>query len=131
MSQNRTLNELVTDVHQTAVEKGWWDGGDRNPLELHMLMVTEVAEATECARSDLPTIYAEVPGPNDLPIHTTDIDRIISEVLKPEGEAIELADVVIRIMDYFGKKDWDLNEAIEMKIAFNKTRPHRHGGKKY
>jgi hypothetical protein len=48
---------------------------------------------------------------------------------KTEGEAIELADAVIRIMDYFEAMGWDLEEAIRIKSAYNETRPYRHGGK--
>ena len=51
--------------------------------------------------------------------------------IKPEGELIELADAVIRIFDYAGAKGWDLEEAIKLKMTYNKTRSHRHGGKKY
>ena len=51
--------------------------------------------------------------------------------MKPCGEAIELADVVIRIMDYFGHKKWNLEKCIEMKMKYNKGRAYRHGGKKY
>jgi len=50
---------------------------------------------------------------------------------KPEGEAVELADAVIRIMDYFESKGWDLEHVIELKHDYNKTRSYRHGGKKY
>ena len=48
----------------------------------------------------------------------------------PEGVPIELADVVIRIMDMCGLYGIDLEEAIKTKMEYNKTRPHRHGGKK-
>ncbi len=41
-----TLREMQTEAHRTAVEKGWYDG-DRPPLELLMLITTEVAECAE------------------------------------------------------------------------------------
>lgn len=50
---------------------------------------------------------------------------------KAEGEAIELADAVIRIMDYFGHKGWDFEKIVRLKFEYNKTRSHRHGGKAY
>lgn len=51
--------------------------------------------------------------------------------LKPEGEAIELVDVIIRIFDYFGKKNWDLENLLQIKCTYNSERSHRHGGKLY
>ncbi len=49
---------------------------------------------------------------------------------KPEGIPIELADTVIRILAFCGAHDIDLEDAIDQKIAYNLTRPKRHGGKK-
>lgn len=119
------INELVKKVHETAKSKGWYDT-TRSPLEMHMLMVSEVAEASECARKDLPPIYAE----NASSIETA-ADKIASLGLKPEGEAVELADTIIRIADYFGSRGWDLEEVLELKMAYNLNRSYRHGNKKY
>lgn len=47
------------------------------------------------------------------------------------SEAIELADAIIRIMDYFGYKNWNLEEILNIKIQYNKTRAYRHGNKKF
>lgn len=49
---------------------------------------------------------------------------------KPEGIPIELADCIIRILDYCGKEGIDIEEAIKIKHEYNLTRPYRHGGKK-
>lgn len=98
------LNAMVEEAHGTAKEKGWWDQVEfRSPLELHMLMVSEIAEATEAARKE----------------HGSKV------------EAGELADCVIRIMDYFGHMGWDLSKEIRTKMDYNKTRPYRHGNKLY
>lgn len=123
----KTLDEYVKEVHGTAKEKGWWDQ-PRPDLECHMLMVSEIAEATEEYRNRKPAIYQPVNeyyGVNSTPESTSwDKNK------KPEGEAIELADCVIRIMDYFGSKGWSLEQAVSLKCAYNETRPYRHGGKK-
>lgn len=35
------------------------------------------------------------------------------------------------IRAYCAMRNWDLQRAVESKIAYNETRAHRHGGKKY
>lgn len=103
------LDQLVANAHQTAKEKGWWED-KRSALDCHMLMVSEIAEATESYRN------------MEVPVWTTPEG-------KPCGEAIELADCVIRIADYFGKKGWSLDDAVRLKLHYNISRPFRHGGK--
>lgn len=49
---------------------------------------------------------------------------------KPEGIPIELADAIIRILDYCGYAGIDIDAAISQKHEYNKSRPYRHGGKK-
>lgn len=49
---------------------------------------------------------------------------------KPEGIPIELADVIIRVLDYCGYAGIDIDAAISQKHEYNKSRPYRHGGKK-
>lgn len=94
-----TIDELIKEAHGTAIDKGWWIF-PRTALEIHALIHTEVAEATEAAR-----------------------------VGKVDLQLEELADVVIRIADYCGYRQWDLTQALELKMAYNKKRAFRHGGK--
>lgn len=116
-----SLNDYVKELHEIAKSKGWWDKENEdptklNPLEKHMLMVTELAEAAEEARVGNPPIYfIEDENGNQ----------------KPEGQATELADCMIRICDYFGYMGWDLEHVINIKKEYNKTRSYRHGDKKY
>lgn len=53
----------------------------------------------------------------------------VGETDKPEGLPSELADVVIRIMDFCFTEGIDLEEIIDEKLRYNATRGHRHGGK--
>jgi hypothetical protein len=109
-----TLNEWCKAVHDLAIQKGFYEK-PRSPLESHMLMVSEIAEASEEVRADCPDSYY--------------VEGDTGPVRKPEGEMIELVDCMIRIMDYFAYKDWDLEAALRCKHVYNKTRPHKHGKK--
>lgn len=48
---------------------------------------------------------------------------------KPEGVPAELADVVIRILGFCERNEIDLGKAILEKMAYNESRPFRHGNK--
>lgn len=109
--ESKSIKAWCSEVHTLARSKGWYDNGPRSPLENHMLMVSEIAEATEEVRKGTPAHYVDVDG-------------------KLQGELIELADVVIRIMDYCQSKSFDLELAISLKHEFNKNREYRHGNKK-
>lgn len=46
------------------------------------------------------------------------------------SEAAELADVIIRVLDYCAHAGIDIENVLEVKHEYNKSRPYRHGGKK-
>lgn len=104
-----SIRMLMTVAHDIAIEKGWWEK-ERGIPECLCLIHSEVSEALDEFRQNR--------GPHYL-----------GEGGKPEGIAVELADVVIRIADLCGQYGWDLEEAIVEKLAYNSTRPYRHGGK--
>ena len=49
---------------------------------------------------------------------------------KPDGIAVEMCDCIIRILDYLGKEDVDIEAVLEQKHRYNKQRPYKHGGKR-
>lgn len=108
------INNYVKEAYETAKEKGWYDNGGLTVGESISLMHSELSEALEEFRLgyDPATLYFK------------------GEDAKPCGVPSELADVLIRIFDFCGHHGVDLQSAVEIKMAFNKTREHRHGGKK-
>lgn len=101
------INDAIKAAHETACNKGWWD----SPAEIGTsiaLMHSELSEALEAARVGDP--------PSDK----------VPEISSVEEE---LADLVIRVFDFCGYHGIDLERAIERKMAYNKTRTKKHGGK--
>ena len=118
------LNKLAKEIHQNAVEHGWWET-EREFGSLIALMHSELSEALEEHRNGRPILYVD---DFENVKRITDISDFNGR--KPEGIAAELADCIIRILDYCGKEGIDIDEAIRIKHEYNKTRPYRHGGKK-
>src|ERR1700730_3546172 len=102
-----TIDELVNQSHATALDHGFYDGPPPNFGEKIALMHSELSESLEEFRAGRNACY------------------LIDE--KPEGWAVELADVVIRIADTFGYYGLDLMGLLSAKMAYNKTRPYKHG----
>lgn len=110
------LNALRDRIHAMAADKGWWDE-PRSPGEIIALCHSELSEALEEVRNGHPpTEVYKNPGKPGKPG-------------KPEGVPVELADCLIRILDYFGWLGVDVDEVVNRKLAYNATRPKRHGGK--
>ena len=108
------LNEMRDEIHEIAREKGWYGADGRNVGEALMLVVCEASEAMEELRE-----Y----GPEKL----RNFWR--SDSGKPEGFPVEIADILIRCLDLCGYLNIDIEEAVRQKVAYNRTRPVRHGGK--
>lgn len=66
---------------------------------------------------------------------TTEVAECAEEWRKADLDmtavAEELADIVIRCADAAEHWQVDLAAAVSAKIARNRERPHRHGGKRY
>lgn len=107
------LSQLQDRAYQTAVEKGWHDT-EVSCAERLALIHSEVSEALESYRkTGMETWY----------------DAESEPFGKPEGVFPELADVVIRILDYAGAEGVDLESVILEKMDYNDLRGYRHGGK--
>jgi len=102
-----SIRRLQEEAHRIAVDHGWWDRA-RSAGEALMLVVTELAEAMEAIRTGNPG------------------SEKIDGFSKVEEE---LADAVIRILDYAGGRGLNLDGALAAKMRYNEARPYRHGGK--
>lgn len=98
------LNTLAKECH--AANQTWWHDPktgkpiERNKGELLMLMVSEISEAMEGERKNL-------------------MDDKLSHRKMVE---VELADLLIRVFDYAGAFDYDLDGAVSEKRAYNAIR---------
>ena len=122
-----TLNEWAKEIHENAVAHGWWDD-ERSFGDIVALCHSELSEALEEYRSNRPMAY--VFGDNDFMGEPEIIeDTSMWGNRKPEGIATEMIDCIIRILDWCGKENLDVDKLLELKHSYNKTRPYRHGGK--
>lgn len=95
------MNELVKQAHDYAVDKGFWYdyGNDAKSLIVKLALIsTEVSEAIEDVRTANRTHLGE-----------------------------ELADIAIRLADFAGALDIDLDDEINKKMEKNLGRPYMHG----
>lgn len=105
------MNKFAAEVHQNAVEHGWWDE-ERSFGEIIALCHSELSEALEEYRAKRPMVYFVVEMDDGKGgTYPAIREDIISEEdfagEKPEGIAVELADCIIRILDWYGKEGLD------------------------
>lgn len=124
------MNKLAKKIHENAVAHGWWEE-ERSFGDIIALCHSELSEALEEYRNDKPYVYCELYLNDDCKeSNNSCLYCQWGENEKPEGVAVELADCIIRILDWCGKKNIDIDKIIKIKHEYNKTRPFKHGGKK-
>ena len=106
----KSIEEMQLEVWENNVAHGWFEQ-DRSVGDDVALLHTEVSEMFEAYR---------VTGVADAtadPVETS----------KPEGFGSEVADVFIRLLDTCQRRGIDLLWEYERKMAYNRTRPYKHG----
>lgn len=114
------VRELIKMIHQNAVDHGWWEE-DRELGEVLALIHSEWSEALEEYRNDRPLVWYKADIENSCWRKNGCIAHITFGAcsgqysaaehetggcpfgMKPEGQAVELIDGVIRILDYLGR----------------------------
>lgn len=106
----KQLREVQRAVYETSSRNGFHD----KPREFGTscaLIHSEISEALEAWRK------------------TGSETEIWYEGTKPEGVPFEMADALIRILDWAEGNNVDLAFYVETKAEYNKTRGYMHGGK--
>ena len=147
------LNGLRDAAYGNARAHGFHDVG-RTVGDGLMLLVTEASEAFEAFREGAALAefrYEEKAVAHDsagMPLMTDGGAQItvaiarkdffpkfqggapdVDHPRKPVGVPSELADVIIRVLDFSGEHNVDIARAVREKMHYNRTRPHKHGGK--
>lgn len=110
-----TINGLVKQAHENAVNKGFWDTYNRVIDELWSKDYVE----------DIRTAYI-----NQFLILTIgEISESVEGLRKGDADNFkeELADVYIRLSDLVGGLEIDIETEIKKKMGKNKTREKMHG----
>lgn len=150
----KNLSQMGAEVALWTMEKEWRPDPNLTLLGEMMLIVTEAAEAVEAWREDgmretlqfkftygneaepSQTVYwnTELPEPTvqvgDRAVPVSLWAQQMKVVPKPLGVASEAADIFIRLLDFCETWNIDLEDEYEKKMAYNRTRAVRHGGKK-
>lgn len=113
---DQIIEAMRNEVRAVNVANGWFDA-DRTFGEDIALLHSEVSEMLEAYRE---WDVADMTQPH----HPTDPPN------KPEGIGSEAADVLIRLLDTCHRHNINLYAEFTRKIAYNRTRGYKHGGKR-
>lgn len=143
-----SIKELQDRAYRQSADKGFHDNEPTEPravlslnAERIALMHSELSEALEELRAGHAaneTYYPQRRLPSSLvyevgPERARELidAKYADQPAKPEGVPSELADVVIRVLDFCGTNGIDLEAMVLEKLDYNATRGHKHGGKKF
>ncbi len=107
----KELNDLSKQIHQNAKDKGFWDS-PRNTGEIFMLIISEASEALEAHRKVRKADLKQFALPNNGNVTDEQWFKISFENCIKDTTADEIADVVIRILDYCASQEIEIKPAL-------------------
>lgn len=102
------FDRIAEIAYQINITNGWWDW-ERNNGELIALMHSELSEGLEALRKM----------------------QLSQKIPEFTGIEEELADTIIRIMDFAQARKLRIPQAVLAKLEYNRNRTYRHGGKEF
>jgi NTP pyrophosphatase (non-canonical NTP hydrolase) len=121
-AKDEELNTLAKEIHDLAVEKGWYDVPQNEDAYIERMcnnLHDEISELHEAWRDK------NLRNPCDKTV------KMIALHLSPLScLEEELADIIIRTLDSAIFLGVDIEKAVKMKHSYNKSRAQRNGGKK-
>lgn len=138
----KSLNELRNAALKTAVEHGFKDTTVAEDVALFHSEASELLEDHRDGHDATEVWYEEKVPAYDAQGRPLIVDGKPATVVirhseqkfdgdlpryKPCGIPSEAADVIIRILHFSGKHGIDIGGAVAEKMAYNDTRPFKHG----
>jgi NTP pyrophosphatase (non-canonical NTP hydrolase) len=124
--QNKNLEDFQEEIYEINVANGWYED-ERSFGDDIALLHSEVSEMYEAYRTWLMTDMTQRQCKTF--DHSHPAPRGSDHLCKPEGVGSEAADIFIRLLDTCRRAGIDLRFETERKLAFNRTRGYKHGGK--
>lgn len=126
----KALADMQVEVFTNNVEKGWYDDTRTFGDEIALLH-SEASEALDYYRKiGLTSRTDPVQHHRACQLQEyKDGSCTCGVVGKPTDVASEFADVFIRLLDIAHRYSVDLEFEYERKMAYNRTRPYKHGGR--
>ena len=135
------FNQQQRLVHLTAINKGWWDNSEEYKTAISIIKehVTNKEDRNQALdalahldkRNDgemLCLMHTELSEALDALRHGNPADDKVPEY---DSLTVELADVLIRVMDFAEFYNLPLAEAVVAKMEMNRGREYKHGNKKF
>jgi NTP pyrophosphatase (non-canonical NTP hydrolase) len=121
------MNELGQEINEWAIGNGFYEPDKVRDFDGHIALVhSEVSEALEEWRDGRG--FTEIYFHENRPEYTPETSVLYG--WKPEGIPIELADIIIRVLDLCAYHKIDIERAVRLKVDYNKMRSYRNGGKR-
>lgn len=120
------INQLAKEVHDNAVAHGWWDKPPGLPEPL-CLIHAELSATLREYQDGAPLIYGTCALAAEDCKFSGVCDRVgrpgegegIDGPCKPEGIAVELADVILRTLDLMAALGVDVDAVVMAKHKYN------------